>query len=147
MDLRFHPAPTNPGAQVREAHLGSLVPLRSLGCPDRLKTAMISICKGAVDRPIGVFHAPMMALTYDPRKLLKTGQGSRGSKLTLCGLICPKREVKCPGNPGAEHRAFLDAGSGTDFRVGTDAGRRSGSTVQLSHWCHILTTPGNKSGI
>jgi hypothetical protein len=26
-----------------------------------------------------------MTLTYDPRKLLKTGQGSRGSKLTLCG--------------------------------------------------------------
>jgi len=48
-----------------------------------------------------------MTLTYDPRKLLKTGQGSRGSKLTLCGLICPKREVKCHAQPDAEGSVLL----------------------------------------
>jgi hypothetical protein len=35
------------------------------------------------DAGVAVFHAPIMALTYDPRKPLKTGQGSGGSKLTL----------------------------------------------------------------
>jgi hypothetical protein len=32
-------------------------------------------------------HAPNMALTYDQRKLLETGRGSRGSKLTLCDTL------------------------------------------------------------
>jgi len=80
-----------------------------LGRLDRLNTTKTGTASGSVSA-IGVFHAPMMALTYDPRKPLKTGQGSGGSKLTLCDL------TTCP--VGVECRCYSDAVGSALFREG-----------------------------